>query len=131
MSNRYKKLDWKNRHIVALKTDERHVYTVEYNPANGVFFINLPKKKLQWKLTAAEFVYRSPGFNPIVNKFPCYVHAQVWMIQDYMYYINRTYSEDTIVKRLDRHYRRPCNWCGKPYGNCKDAECLDKVPEHC
>ncbi len=57
-----------------------HIWIVTYDIKSNVFTINNLNTRKKHYLSPAEFVYNSAMWNSIVDKFPNYVHRQVWVV---------------------------------------------------
>lgn len=79
----------KHGHYHHVVQDSRHIWTVEFNPANGMYFITNKKTNIYYELLASQFASGPIGRNPVVSKFPGYVHMQVWSIHEYHYQVRR------------------------------------------
>jgi len=81
----------KNKMYYWNKEKRNHVWTVKYNPANGLFFVKNEKTGNQWELLASEFTLYQRHYNEITASFPDYIHNAVWSIQEFHFHARRGY----------------------------------------
>jgi hypothetical protein len=73
------------------KEKDNHIWSVKFNPANGIYFVANEKTSKEWQLLANEFILGQRYYNEVTDTFPGYVHNAIWAIQDYHFHVRRGY----------------------------------------
>jgi len=63
-------------------------YTVQYNQGSNTVYIIDTIRNMQRVFSPVEFIYGQVRFNDDTDKYPNYVHAELWAQYDGIKYVN-------------------------------------------